>query len=313
MLTGNQIIAQALRIAKVPNYTGDAQQALNTILSDVCQNDDLALARGLFSFNFNPGLVGAFGSGPYALPLDYLRASGSSGESQKAFFWTLNGTPYPMRPCDLSEFDMQVQVANQQSFPWLWATDMGGPLTQRLTAVTTASLTAGSVTGTVGSGTGITNGLSMAGEGVQPGTTVTISGTTITMSQPATGTNATASVFFGIAPGAFAYPPPVAATPVTIRYQRMMPPIQDFTKMPWLPAEGFLIEELAGRMMMESDDSRVTEFIGDHNQSGRAGRRWQQYLDQVDDNRNRPQLVELDSRRFGSSWRGLRTTKQIGW
>jgi hypothetical protein len=313
MLTGNQIIAQALRIAKAPNYTVDAQNTLNTILSDVCQADDLALARGLFSFNFNPGLVGAFGSGPYALPLDYLRASGSSGQSQKAFFWTLNGTPYPMRPCDLSEFDMQVQVANQQSFPWLWATDMGGPLTQRLTAITTASLTAGSVTGTVLSATGITNGLSMAGEGVTPGTTVTIVGTTITMSQPATGTNATASVFFGIAPGAFAYPPPVAATPVTIRYQRMMPPIQDFSQVPWLPAEGFLIDELAGRMMEITDDSRVSEFIGDHNQSGRAGRRWQQYLDQVDDNRNRPQLVELDSRRFGSSWRGLRTTKQIGW
>ena len=67
-----------------------------------------------------------------------------------------------MRPCDLSEFDMQVQVANQQSFPWLWATDMGGPLTQRLTAITTASLTAGSVTGTVGSATGITNGAASA-------------------------------------------------------------------------------------------------------------------------------------------------------
>src|SRR5216684_4425057 len=149
MRTAANIIAQALRIAKAPNYTADALDTLNSILSDLCQSYDFALARGLFSFNFNPGLTTAFGSGPYSLPLDYLRASGSSGESQKTFFWTLNGVPYPMVPVDLSEFDMQVQQAGLQSYPWLWATDMGGTLTDRIVAIKDASTTAGSTTVTV--------------------------------------------------------------------------------------------------------------------------------------------------------------------
>lgn len=313
MRTVANIIAQALRIAKVPNYTADALDTFNTILSDLCQSNDFALARGLFQFNFDPTLSTNFGSGPYALPLDYLRASGSSGEAQKTFFWTLNGVPYPMVPCDLSEFDMQVQQVQQASYPWLWATDMGGPLTDRIVLVTTASLTAGNTSGTVISNTGLATGQAMAGEGVAPGTTITLSGLNITLSRPATATNVSASVFFGIAPTAYAYPPPSGSFPVTIRYQRMMPPIQNTAKIPWFPDEGYLVEELAGRMMQESDDTRVTEFIGNDRHSGRAGRRLARYISQMDDKRNRPSTVELDRRRFGPTWTNLKNTKTIGW
>lgn len=318
MFSADNIRARALRIAKVPNYTGDGLDNLNSILADLCLKHDFALARGLFTFNFNPGLTTNFGSGPYALPLDYLRASGSSGEGQKTFFWTLNGVPYPMVPVDISEFDMQVQQAGLQSYPWLWATDMGGPLTDRIVAVTTLAITSGSTAATVASGAGLANGQAVAGEGIVPGTTISgLSGqganATLTLSQAATASNAAASVFFGIAPVAYAYPPPSGAYLVTIRYQRMMPPIQNTGKIPWFPDEIYLIEQLAGLMMEESDDLRVSEFIGDNRQGGRAGRRLAQYLANADDKRNRPQTVELDRRRFGPSFRNLRNTKSIGW
>jgi hypothetical protein len=120
-------------------------------------------------------------------------------------------------------------------------------------------------------------------------------------------------VFFGIAPVAYAYPPPSGSYAVSIRYQRMMPPIQDVTKIPWFPDEGYLIDELAGRIMEITDDSRAVEYIGDHLHSGRAGRRLARYVAKVDDKSNRPQTVELDRRRFGPSFRNLRNTKQVGW
>jgi hypothetical protein len=124
--TAGEIIALAGQIAKTPGYTRQAATLLNGILGDFCETYDLAVARGLFQFNFNPGLTTDYGSGPYPLPLDYLRTSGSSGSegTQHSVWWTLLGVPYPMIPCDLAEFDMQVQQAGLQSYPWLWATDM---------------------------------------------------------------------------------------------------------------------------------------------------------------------------------------------
>jgi hypothetical protein len=131
-LTAAQIIALACEAAHSPGKTSQAQQLLNAILSDLCQTYDLAAARGLYNFTMTPPLSGKVGgqnvyaSGPYTLPADYLRASGSSGSSgaQRSFIWFLNGVPYPMKPIDLAEFDLQVQQAGQQSYPFLWATDM---------------------------------------------------------------------------------------------------------------------------------------------------------------------------------------------
>jgi hypothetical protein len=317
MLTAATIISRALQIAKAPNYTTEALDLLNAILSDLCLHYDNALTRRLFTFDFNPSLTSNFGSGPYSLPVDYLRASGSSGEAQKTFFWTLNGVPYPMIPCDLSEFDMQVQQAGIQSYPWLWATDMANASagnSARYNAATTAALTLNSTTATLASATGVSNGMGIAGEGIVPGTTLTgLSGTTATLSAGAAATNASASVFFGTPPVGYAYPPPSGAYPVSIRYQALFPPLVDTSKYPWFPDDGYLIEELAGRVMEITDDSRAIEFIGDRQQSGRAGRRLEMYLNQADDKKNRPQIVELDRRRFGSSFRTLRNTKTIGW
>jgi len=317
VLTAAAIIARANQIAKGRGFAQLGLDGLNIVLSEICLHYDYALARGMFTFNFNPGLTTLFGSGPYPLPLDYLRTSGSSGaEGVTKSAWFLypapsfpNGQPMPLVPVDLGQFDQYPQL-NAQGIPSVIATDMGGPLTQRIILSTTANLTANSTTGTVSAADAaiLSSGLAMAGQGVTPGTTITISGTTITMSQAATGTNAAASVFFGIAPVAYVYPPPVGPYPVTIRYQRLMPPLTDTSQVPWFSDEDYLIEKLAARQMAITGDSRKEVY------DASADRTMGKYAQMADDKTNRAQTVVLDPRRYGSgSGRDLPNTKNAGW
>ncbi len=312
MLPASTIITRANQIAKTPGMVSQGLDGLNIVLSEICQHEDFALARGLFQFNFNPALITLFGSGPYPLPLDYLRTSGSSGsEGVTKSAWFLypapnfpSGQPMPLVPIDLGEFDQYPQL-NSQGLPSVIATDMGGPLTQRIVLSTTVSLTVGS-TATVAAG--LTSGLSMAGEGVAPGTTITVSGSVITMSLPATATISAASVFFGIAPVAYVYPAPVGPYPVSIRYQRMMPPILDVSRFPWFPDDDYLVEKLAARMMAISGDSRKAEY------DISAERTIGKYKNLADDKTNRAQVVQMDARRYGNGpGQKLRITKQAGW
>lgn len=76
------------------------------------------------------------GSGPYALPADWLRM-----KDDKAAFWVLLGVVYQMIPCDLSEFDMLVQQTDIQAYPYIIATDSspGDAVQQQLPAGTTAA------------------------------------------------------------------------------------------------------------------------------------------------------------------------------
>ena len=317
MLTAATLINRACQIAKAPNYTAQGLDLLNSIQSDLCETYDLALARGTYNFNFNPALATMFGSGPYPLPLDYLRTSGSSGATGTSkSAWYLYPTPsFPagqpiyMVPIDLAEFDLYPQFPNQ-STPELWATDMGGPLTSRIVLATTAALTSGSTTATISDTTPLTTGQGMAGEGIVPGTTITVaSGTTVTMSSAATATIAAASVYFGIPPNGFAYPPPLGSYPVTIRYQRKMPDITNTAQIPWFPNEGYLLEELSARLMWITDDARAGEY------ADRALRRLRGYLDLTDDKTNRAQQVQLDLRNYGGGtpYSRARNTKYQGW
>ncbi len=125
-LSSQQLIALAVQVAKARNMTSQAGQLLNAILSDLCETYDLDVAKGTFNFVFNPGLVTSatefpnvnLGGGPYPLPSTYLRAC------KDEVMWFLQGVPYPLIPVDLAEFDWQVQQAGNQSYPYLWATDM---------------------------------------------------------------------------------------------------------------------------------------------------------------------------------------------
>jgi hypothetical protein len=315
------IISRATQIAKCPQYTVQALDFLNAILSDLCLKDDWTLARGEFNFVFNTNLTQVANgniiiSGPNYLPMDYLRASGSSGSEgwQKSSIWYLQGVPYPMIPVDLAEFDIQVQQAGMQSYPWLWATDMS---VAAVSINTTGNLTIGSEA-VAGLTATPAIGQSVAGTGVAPGSVVTAaSGGACSLSLPATATVAGASLVFGTPGIGYAYPPPSGAYPVMLRYQRQMP---DLTQaqvnagaFPWFPDDAYLTEELAGRLMEITDDSRTIEFIGDSRQPGRAGRRLAEYQRMEGDKTSRAQSVQLDRRTFGRAFSTLPNTKKIGW
>ncbi len=317
MLTAAALIDRANQIAKGRGMAAQGLDGLNAILGDLCEETDLALARGLFQFSFNPALVSLFGSGPYPLPLDYLRTSGSSGATgvtRSAWFLYPapsfpNGQPQPLVPIDLAEFDQYPQL-NAQGIPSTIATDMGGPLTERIVQSCPTALTAAGTTATPSVMTGLVAGLGVAGEGIVPGTTIVSVGmTTIVLSAAATKSNTIASVFYGIAPVAYVYPPPVESYPVFVRYQRKMPPIFDTAQIPWFPNEGFLIDKLASFQMEITGDSRRDMF------EAAANRRLSKYLALSDDKTNRAQQVQLDQRNFGGGGRywKLKNTKVAGW
>jgi len=112
IFTAQQIVTRACQIAKTPGFTVQGGQYLNLTLDNLCQDYDLELARGLFTFNFTNQ------SGPYVLPANYLRAR--KGD----VFYTFQGVPYFMTAIDLGEYDRLVQQAGFNDFPRDWTTDM---------------------------------------------------------------------------------------------------------------------------------------------------------------------------------------------
>lgn len=125
-LSAAQIVSLACSDAAAPGYTTQAGQLLNIILQELCQDWDFDLAKGSYVFNFNPSLIATNiypnvqpGGGPYPLPADFLRMV-----DDRDCTWYLQGVPYPMIPCDLSEYDNMVQQAGNQSYPYIFATDM---------------------------------------------------------------------------------------------------------------------------------------------------------------------------------------------
>jgi len=267
-----------------------------------------------------------FGSGPYSLPVDYLRTSGSSGSTgaSRSAWWTLLGVPYMMIPCDLAEFDIQVQQAGLQSYPWLWATDMSpfGIISVQ-DGNTHSNTTLDGLTTTAG----FVVGQGVAGPGIVPGSTIAAipgGGTSVTLSAAATSTGAGAFMF-GNQPLGYAYPPPSGSYPVSIRYQRLMPPLPlDVTgnltagaqaTIPWFPNTRYLLKKLAGMLMEQTDDDRAPLFIGEGSpQSPGADAILAKYLKMKDDDTNRAKTVQLDRRRFGQGrWSDLKNTKVLGW
>jgi hypothetical protein len=323
VLTAAEILEEATYRAKVPGYSPTfGLRNLNAVLSDICQHYDYALARGVFNFSFNPSLVSLFGCGPIKLPLDYLRTSGSSGATGASkSVWYKYPAPnlatgyqvIELTPVDLAEFDQFPQFAQGRSLPNLWATDMGAPLTDRIVLSTT-----GDVNGTdaslynLVSITGLVVGQSVAGQGIEPGSTILAINTTtnqVDISQTTTGAINSASLFFGIAPVAYVYLPPLDAYPATCRYQRQMPPIVSMAQVPWFPDEGYLISELAGRLCEISDDARSVSL------HAIADQKMRKYSEKADDKTNRAQQVQLDPRNFGGGtpYGRARNTKWAGW
>ena len=133
-LTAQQIVTLATGIAKVPSYLSLAGQQLNLILQELCQTYNVYAARKTASIILNAGsgippTPGA-GSGPYLLPLDYLRIAKNEA------IYLVFGVPYSMVNIDLQEFDSLVQQAGISNYPENFATDtsidavtkFGGPV-----------------------------------------------------------------------------------------------------------------------------------------------------------------------------------------
>jgi hypothetical protein len=89
---------------------------LNSILSDLAQTYDFALARTNTTIVFNSG--GISGSGPYPLPADFLRAL------PDGVFFILNGITYYLTPIDLDEYDSLPQTQGFMSYPSSYTTNM---------------------------------------------------------------------------------------------------------------------------------------------------------------------------------------------
>jgi hypothetical protein len=116
---------------------------------------------------------------------------------------------------------------------------------------------------------------------------------------------------FGTSPNAYVWPGPSGAFPTTLRYQRIMPPIQDTNRVPWFPDQMYLLTRLTAELMRTTDDLRKDGFISD------ADRMLGRYRNRADDKTNRSQVVQLDRQVFrgkkGSAWGNLRNTKRVGW
>jgi hypothetical protein len=119
-LQAQQIITLACQAAKCPGFTLQAGQFLNSFLQDLCQNYDLEDALGTWSFSFNSST--GTGSGPYALPADYLRMRVQDGKDE--FYYTISGVPYPMIQKSLTEYNWLVQTPGFSSYPQVYASDL---------------------------------------------------------------------------------------------------------------------------------------------------------------------------------------------
>lgn len=124
-LSLQQLIQLSCDEAKGPAYTTQAGQYLNMILGELAQDYEIVGNEGWLSGAFTispltPDVHSAnvvSGSGPYALPADFLRMDNND------FFWQLGGINYFPTALDKAEFDNLVQQPGFSSYPTAFAID----------------------------------------------------------------------------------------------------------------------------------------------------------------------------------------------
>jgi len=120
-LTAAQICTLAAQIAKCPGFTSQAGQFLNTVLQELAQDYDFLVIRKSFYFTFNTGASGngyAAGSGPNAIPADFLRLH------RNGSFYLINQVPYKLIGVSQEEFDAFVQQPGLNAYPYLGYVDV---------------------------------------------------------------------------------------------------------------------------------------------------------------------------------------------
>jgi hypothetical protein len=110
-----QIVQLACATAKVPGWVSQGGIMLNMILNELCTDYDLSVNRFTFNFSFNTGA--GQNSGPYTLPLNWLRAD------KDDVFYTIQGVKYIMIPETLAQFNSQVQQPGLNAYPQNYAVD----------------------------------------------------------------------------------------------------------------------------------------------------------------------------------------------
>ena len=111
---------------------------------------------------------------------------------------------------------------------------------------------------------------------------------------------------------------PSGAYPATVRFYSQMSDIanpQTSSAIPWFPHQTYLRRRVAGELMMTSDDDRASQFLGADEERTPEGAAvlLRRFLQMKDDRGTRTRTVQLDRRRFGTSFDRLRNTKTIGW
>lgn len=119
-------------------------------------------------------------------------------------------------------------------------------------------------------------------------------------------------------PVLLAWQVPSGAYPVTVRYYSKMADIttpETSATVPWFPNQTYLRRRIAGELMSLSDDERMSDFLSDDEDRhpNGAGVILRHFLQMEGDKATRVKTVQLDRRRFGTSFDRLRNTKSIGW
>ncbi len=121
--TASQICDTARQIAGCPGYKVQSGDALNEVLSAICQEWDFDYARGVTNFPFNLALNSTqaiAGGGPYPLPEDWLRADYGD------VFFMDQGVPHRLVSVDAYQWDMMIQQAGLQAYPTIYTTFLEG-------------------------------------------------------------------------------------------------------------------------------------------------------------------------------------------
>ncbi|OYV98222.1 MAG: hypothetical protein B7Z62_04350 [Deltaproteobacteria bacterium 37-65-8] len=117
-LTAQQIVADALAIAKCPGFVSLGGRCLNLVLQDLVMHRNLKV--NLVSTTIP---VIANSNGPFNLEPDYLRTY--------ELMYLINDQPYFLQPSNRQQFDSEPNKSTTSNYPYEWATDLSPVATQQ--------------------------------------------------------------------------------------------------------------------------------------------------------------------------------------
>ena len=117
MMNAAGIVTQATQVAKCLGMTSQAGDILNNVLRELAQEYDMSLLVNTTTV-YVDGSAPNFGTGPYLLPLNYLRAC------SRDLIYQIDGIPYRLIQITLQEYDELLQTNGIAAYPSNYATDV---------------------------------------------------------------------------------------------------------------------------------------------------------------------------------------------